>query len=112
MVNHAVSVSLVQRASGVRLLLVGGAISLACSAHSPSASSVAAGGGPTAVESGGGGAGIADSGASGGAAALTFVTFHKDVEPILQRSCQSCHVAGGIAPFPLLTFEQAHAFGA
>jgi len=111
MAYHAVSVSLVQRASGVRLLFVAGALSLACSANSPSASSLAAGAGPTTDQGGGGGAGAAVSGASAGAASLTFVTFHKDVEPILQRSCQSCHVAGGIAPFPLLTFEQARAFG-
>ncbi|HET7538332.1 MAG TPA: hypothetical protein VFK05_00625, partial [Polyangiaceae bacterium] len=38
--------------------------------------------------------------------------FHKDVEPILQRSCQNCHVAGGIAPFPLLTYAQARVYGA
>src|SRR6185369_5066583 len=31
-------------------------------------------------------------------------TFHKDVEPIIQTSCQSCHLAGGIGPFPLDTF--------
>jgi len=36
------------------------------------------------------------------------VTFHKDVEPIVQRSCQGCHVPGGIAPFGLVTYEQAH----
>src|SRR5262249_54476982 len=35
------------------------------------------------------------------------VTFHKDVEPILQRSCQGCHVTGGIAPFALVTYDQA-----
>ena len=40
------------------------------------------------------------------------VTFHKDVEPILQRSCQNCHVAGGIAPFPLLTYTEARTFAA
>lgn len=34
-------------------------------------------------------------------------TFHKDVEPILQRVCQRCHVSGGIAPFALLTYEDA-----
>jgi hypothetical protein len=34
-------------------------------------------------------------------------TFHKDVEPILQRACQSCHVPGGIAPFALLTYADA-----
>jgi hypothetical protein len=36
------------------------------------------------------------------------VTFHKDVEPIVQRSCQGCHVPGGIAPFGLVTYDQAH----
>lgn len=34
-------------------------------------------------------------------------TFHKDIEPILQRSCQSCHTAGKIAPFALTTYEEA-----
>src|ERR1700674_4278595 len=34
-------------------------------------------------------------------------TFHKDVEPILQNSCQGCHRPGEAAPFPLLTYEQA-----
>jgi len=35
------------------------------------------------------------------------VTFHRDVEPLLQRSCQGCHVAGGIAPFPLMKYSDA-----
>jgi len=35
------------------------------------------------------------------------VTFHKDVEPVLQKVCQNCHVAGGIAPFSLVTYEDA-----
>ena len=34
-------------------------------------------------------------------------TFHRDVEPILQRHCQSCHRPGEIAPMPLLSYEQA-----
>jgi hypothetical protein len=34
-------------------------------------------------------------------------TFHKDVEPILQEHCQKCHATGGLAPFPLLTYEDA-----
>lgn len=34
-------------------------------------------------------------------------TFHKDVEPILQVSCQGCHGPGGIAPFELLDYEDA-----
>ncbi len=39
--------------------------------------------------------------------AATGPTFHKDVEPILQAHCQSCHVAGGLAPFALTTFDDA-----
>jgi hypothetical protein len=34
-------------------------------------------------------------------------TFHKDVEPILQRSCQSCHRPGQIAPMSFLSYEAA-----
>lgn len=34
-------------------------------------------------------------------------TFHKDIEPILQRSCQSCHTAGKIAPFALSSYDDA-----
>ncbi|MBS2016598.1 MAG: hypothetical protein JST00_27185 [Deltaproteobacteria bacterium] len=45
------------------------------------------------------------SGTSGGN--VSTVTFHRDVEPILQKSCQSCHVAGGIAPFPLVSYADA-----
>ena len=35
------------------------------------------------------------------------VTYYKDVAPIVQRVCQNCHVQGGIAPFPLLTYDDA-----
>jgi hypothetical protein len=34
------------------------------------------------------------------------LTFHKDVEPILQRHCQSCHRPGESAPMSLLTYAQ------
>lgn len=34
-------------------------------------------------------------------------TYHGDVAPILAERCASCHVAGGIAPFALGTFEDA-----
>ncbi|MEE2637556.1 MAG: hypothetical protein VYE68_10020 [Acidobacteriota bacterium] len=34
------------------------------------------------------------------------VTFHKDIEPILQRSCQNCHREESVAPMSLLTYEQ------
>lgn len=33
------------------------------------------------------------------------VTFAKDVAPILQRSCQSCHRPGQMAPMSLLTYQ-------
>jgi Copper type II ascorbate-dependent monooxygenase, C-terminal domain len=33
-------------------------------------------------------------------------TFYKDVLPILQDRCQSCHRPGEAAPMPLLTYEQ------
>jgi hypothetical protein len=35
------------------------------------------------------------------------VTFTKDVAPILQQHCQTCHRPGEAAPFSLLTYEQA-----
>ena len=35
------------------------------------------------------------------------VTFHEDVEPILQARCQSCHRPQQIAPFPLLSYDDA-----
>jgi len=33
------------------------------------------------------------------------ITFHKDVEPILQRNCQSCHRPGQVAPMSFLTYQ-------
>ncbi len=35
------------------------------------------------------------------------VTFTRDVAPILQRSCQTCHREGSLAPMSLLTYEEA-----
>lgn len=32
-------------------------------------------------------------------------SFSKDLLPILERHCQSCHRAGEIAPFPLVTYQ-------
>ena len=34
------------------------------------------------------------------------VTFTKDIAPILQRSCQSCHRPNSVAPMSLLTYEE------
>src|SRR6516162_10605603 len=33
------------------------------------------------------------------------VTFTRDIAPILQRSCQECHHVDGVAPMPLVTYE-------
>src|SRR5258705_13050517 len=34
-------------------------------------------------------------------------TFTKDVAPIVMKSCVGCHRPGQVAPFSLLTFEEA-----
>src|ERR1041384_580938 len=41
------------------------------------------------------------------AAAAKEVTFHKDIEPILQARCQGCHRPGEAAPMSLLTYQEA-----
>jgi hypothetical protein len=38
---------------------------------------------------------------------LLAATFYKDVLPILQDHCQSCHRPGQIAPMPLVTYQDA-----
>jgi len=40
-------------------------------------------------------------------AAAAGPTFHKDIEPILQKNCQSCHRPGQIAPMSLLSYTAA-----
>ena len=35
------------------------------------------------------------------------VTFNKDVLPILQKNCQSCHRPGQVAPMSLLSYQEA-----
>ena len=44
--------------------------------------------------------------ASAGQAAGGEVTFAKDIAPILQRSCQSCHRPASVAPMSLITYEE------
>jgi peroxiredoxin len=39
------------------------------------------------------------------------VTFNGHVASILQRNCQDCHRPGQIGPMPLLTYEDAYAWG-
>jgi hypothetical protein len=38
--------------------------------------------------------------------AIGTPTFYRDVLPILQQHCQSCHRAGEIGPMPLVTYQQ------
>lgn len=37
-------------------------------------------------------------------------TFHEDVEPIMQAKCQQCHRPNDIAPFSLLTYDDASTY--
>ncbi|MFO0551671.1 MAG: hypothetical protein U0271_25015 [Polyangiaceae bacterium] len=54
-----------------------------------------------------GGSGGGTGGDGSGGAPVGNVTFHKDIEPILQRSCLHCHTEGRIGGFSLLTYEEA-----
>src|SRR6186997_1613111 len=38
------------------------------------------------------------------------VTFNKDVLPILQENCQTCHRPGEVAPMSLLTYKDARPY--
>ena len=39
------------------------------------------------------------------------VTFNKDVLPILQKNCQTCHRPGQIAPMSFLTLQRGTSVG-
>src|SRR5271155_230959 len=49
-------------------------------------------------------------GTSSAAAPASQVTFYRDVLPILQSNCQSCHRPGEVAPMSLLTYEQSRPY--
>ena len=53
------------------------------------------------------GVAVAASGISSAAAEKPAPTYHKDVVRILQKNCQDCHRPNQVAPFSLLTYEQA-----
>jgi hypothetical protein len=40
------------------------------------------------------------------------VTFHEDVEPVVQKRCQACHRPGEAAPFSMLTYKDARPWAA
>jgi hypothetical protein len=50
--------------------------------------------------------------ALGQESSTTPPTFTKNVAPILQQHCQSCHRQGEAAPFPMLTYEQTRPWAA
>ena len=64
----------------------------------------AAGGSGGAGGTGGTGGTGATGGSGGGSDAPTW---HEDVQPIVARSCESCHTPGAIAPFAMRTYEEA-----
>jgi hypothetical protein len=39
------------------------------------------------------------------------LTFANEIEPLVRQKCQTCHREGGIAPFPLVTYEQVKDLG-
>ena len=41
---------------------------------------------------------------------LGDVTFTRDIAPILQRSCQTCHRDGGVAPMTLVNYQQVRRY--
>ena len=53
------------------------------------------------------GAMVAAFAAAPASAQSTPPTFYKDVLPILQSNCQTCHRPGEVAPMSLITYEQA-----
>jgi mono/diheme cytochrome c family protein len=42
--------------------------------------------------------------------AAPAVTFHRDITPILQRSCQGCHRPNALAPMSLVTYEEVRPY--
>ena len=50
---------------------------------------------------------IAAPAAAGSENAADEVTYHRDIAPIIERSCQHCHRPESVAPMSLLTYEDA-----
>jgi hypothetical protein len=46
----------------------------------------------------------------GAEAASGEITFTKDIAPILQEKCQSCHRDGDVAPMPLTTYQEVRPY--
>jgi len=50
--------------------------------------------------------------ALGAALAAPKPTFYKDVQPILERNCVSCHRPGEAAPMAFLNYKQVRPYAA
>ena len=46
--------------------------------------------------------------AAGGDSPSSGPTWRRDIEPLVQAKCQTCHRPGGIAPFALQTYDEVH----
>ena len=56
---------------------------------------------------------ICANGSSGGARGVgNQPTFYRDVSPVLQKHCETCHRVGGIAPMAFGTYDQARLYAA
>lgn len=40
------------------------------------------------------------------------LAYYRDIAPIIEGRCASCHVEGGVAPFPLTSYEEVAMYGA
>ncbi len=47
---------------------------------------------------------------SGQRIAANAVSFHRDIAPLMQEHCQSCHRPGQVAPFSLMTYADARSW--
>lgn len=54
----------------------------------------------------------ADTPTTGGGGEAVRPNWHEDIAPLVTKNCQSCHIAGSIAPFTLETYESAKGFAA
>src|SRR4051794_1770066 len=53
------------------------------------------------------GLGVGSPGVARASAGVPTPTYHREVVRILQKNCQDCHRPGQVAPFSLLSYEQA-----
>jgi len=61
---------------------------------------------------GGGGGGTPDGGSGGSGGSSAAVVYYRDVQPIVQKHCESCHMEGGVAPFALDGYQAASDYAA